>query len=130
MIKIGHQRFLALTLQIFSHPHGKEMITPKKRILIASFTLASILLATQSFAEGGRYYVGIFGGGGSTSTTSVQQTGTAFYAPPKPVNAQGTAPASAASMAGAHAGYEWDEFALGTEQSGWGLRPAVEIEGF
>ena len=106
------------------------MNLPSKKILTPSFTFLSILLAPQSFAAGGGYYVGIFGGGGATSTTSVQQVGTAFYSPPKPVNAQGTAPSSAASMAGAHAGYEWEELALGSEQSGWGLRPAVEIEGF
>ena len=63
------------------------MITPKKQILVASFTLTSMLLATQSVAEGADTYVGVFGGGGSTSTTSIQQTGTAFYDPPKPVNA-------------------------------------------
>jgi opacity protein-like surface antigen len=106
------------------------MIHPDKKTLTTSLALVSIFLTTQGIAETGGYYVGIFGGGGSTSTTSVQQIGTAFYAPPKPVDAQGMAPASATSMAGAHVGFEWDELTLGSNQSEWGLRPALEIEGF
>jgi hypothetical protein len=100
--------------------------------LIASLGLFGMIIGSDgSLADGGKYYIGVFGGGGATSTASVQQLGSG-YAPSGTVavNAQGTSPSSAASMAGAHLGYEWDEFALGINESGWGVRPAIEIEGF
>lgn len=92
--------------------------------------LAAFVYSASSIADNSGYYAGIFGGGGATTSTSIQQSGVAFYSPPKPVNALGSASSSTAAMAGAHVGYEWDELMLGSKDSGWGLRPAVELEGF
>ncbi len=77
-------------------------------------------------------YIGIFGGIGSSSVTSLQQTGAVYLNPPHsypklPVNAKGpTDTNNDIFVAGIQIGYEWDR---PTFTSGWGILPAVEFEG-
>jgi opacity protein-like surface antigen len=97
----------------------------------APYLLVGSLFSATCTADAGSYYLGVFGGGGGSTSSSVEQVGTAFYSPPKPVVAVGSSsPSSTTAMAGAHAGFEWNELTLGNQDSGWGLRPAVEVEGF
>lgn len=71
-------------------------------------------------------YVGVFGGGGSRSSSSVSQFGTAFFPEiaggPLAVDATGRTSSGGVGFVGAHLGYEWS---YGTH-----LLPALEIEGF
>ena len=77
-------------------------------------------------ASGRGAYVGVFGGGGSRSSTNVSQFGTAFFVEatggPMAINATGQTGSGGVGFGGAHLGYEWS---YGTH-----LRPALEIEGF
>jgi opacity protein-like surface antigen len=74
-------------------------------------------------------YLGIFGGGSASESTDMTQSGVAFYEPPLNVNVQGTSQSKTGAIGGSHLGYEWSEIPMGSA-SGWGLRPAVEIEGY
>ena len=77
-------------------------------------------------ASGRGAYVGVFGGGGSRSSTNVSQFGTAFFVEavggPMAIDATGQTSSGGVGFGGAHLGYEWS---YGTY-----LRPALEIEGF
>ena len=77
-------------------------------------------------ASGRGAYVGVFGGGGSRSSTNVSQFGTAFFVEatggPMAINATGQSGSGGVGFGGAHLGYEWSY--------GAHLRPALEIEGF
>ena len=102
--------------------------TPK--ILLAIPVIS--LLGSPGFAEdspdGRGIYLGLFGGGGSSTSTSVRQTGSVLVNPPLPVDARGNAGSTGVAVGGAHLGYEWGDLSLG--ESGWALRPAAEIEGY
>ena len=56
-------------------------------------------------------YVGVFGGGGSRSSTNVSQFGTAFFVEatggPMAINATGQTGSGSVGFGGAHLGYEW-----------------------
>lgn len=82
---------------------------------------ASVLPASSRGA-----YVGVFGGGGSRSSTSVSQSGTAFFTEaqggPLAVDARGRTNSGGVGFGGAHVGYEWSY--------GKYLQPALELEGF
>jgi len=71
-------------------------------------------------------YVGVFGGGGSRSGSSVSQLGTAFFTEaeggPLAVDARGRTNSGGVGFGGAHIGYEWSY--------GKYLQPALELEGF
>ena len=71
-------------------------------------------------------YVGVFGGGGIRSSTSVSQIGTAFFPEvsggPLAVDARGRTNSGGVGFGGAHIGYEWSY--------GKYLKPALEFEGF
>lgn len=71
-------------------------------------------------------YVGVFGGGGSRSGTTVSQLGTAFFIEaaggPLAVDAKGRTNSGGVGFGGAHLGYEWSY--------GKYLQPALELEGF
>jgi hypothetical protein len=77
-------------------------------------------------ASGGGAYVGVFGGGGSRSSSTISQFGTAFFAEavggPLAIDATGRTSSGGVGFVGAHLGYEWSYGAY--------LRPALEIEGF
>ena len=70
-------------------------------------------------------YVGVFGGGGSRSSSTVSQFGTAFFPEavggPLAIDATGRTSSGGVGFVGAHLGYEWSYGAY--------LRPALEIEG-
>lgn len=71
-------------------------------------------------------YVGIFGGGGSRSGSTVSQFGTAYFVEaaggPLAVDAKGRTNSGGVGFGGAHLGYEWSH--------GTSLQPALELEGF
>ncbi len=77
-------------------------------------------------APGRGAYVGVFGGGGSRSGSSLSQFGTVFFPEitggPMAIDATGRTGSGGVGFAGAHLGYEWSY--------GAHLRPALEIEGF
>ncbi len=86
-------------------------------------------LAAESSNEG--LYLGLFGGAGSNSSTSLQQRGAVFLNPPNhlpllPIHASGETGGSDLAIVGAHVGYTWTEWAFG---QGWKIQPALEIEG-
>lgn len=90
------------------------------------------LLGSPAFAtdspNGRGVYLGVFGGGGTSTSASVQQSGAVLSNPPTPVNARGTAGGTGVGMGGAHLGYEWGDLNFG--DSDWALKPAAEIEGY
>ena len=79
----------------------------------------------------GQFYIGVFGGGGSTNNVSVAQTGTALYAPaaggPLAVNATGNGNASN-GYAGFRVGYQWTGWSM--DPSGWRFSPGLEFENY
>jgi opacity protein-like surface antigen len=76
------------------------------------------------------YYIGVFGGGGSSNAFDVEQKGTALYPSskggPLSVNAQGNGHNDSLGFVGLHLGYEW----LPTSQSKWYFTHALEVEGY
>lgn len=99
--------------------------------LLASAAAISTAAARQAPDDQGPY-IGVFGGFGAATATSLQQRGAVILppgqpAPLLPINAQGsTSSSTSVALAGAHFGYEWNGLRLG---SNWSLRPAAEIEG-
>jgi opacity protein-like surface antigen len=97
--------------------------------LIASIGASSCLAADTQNDQGA--YIGLFGGLGTATATSLQQKGAVLINPPiiLPIDAKGsTGSGTHVSMGGAHIGYEWSRLDFG--QSKWGLKPAAELEGF
>lgn len=97
--------------------------------LICSFG-ASPCFAADATSEQGAY-IGLFGGLGSASSTSLRQEG-GFYLPGPfnrrvAVDANGNTSSKDVALGGIQAGYEWNRLNFG--QSKWGLKPAVELEG-
>ncbi len=91
---------------------------------------ASPGLAAEASAEQGAY-IGLFGGLGSASSTSLRQEG-GFYLPGPfnrriGVDAKGDTGSKHVALGGIQAGYEWSRVNLG--QSKWAFKPAVELEG-
>lgn len=82
----------------------------------------------HSIARG--FYLGAFGGGGVSSNGDLAQRGRAFSGGGISVNAVGSADTATATIGGLHVGYEWAGWRLGKEESGWGLLPAAELEGY
>lgn len=92
--------------------------------LVASF-LATPAIAQSDEAVAARdLYVGIFGGGGTSSGGDVTQRGTAFFTEaaggPLAVNATGKADGSSGGLFGVQLGHEW---------SRGSLLAAIELEG-
>lgn len=77
----------------------------------------------------GRMYVGVFGGGGTSTHSDLTQFGTAFFLEgvggPLAVNAFGQTNRRSAGLIGAHVGYQWSSINLH-----WSVVPAIELEGF
>ncbi len=88
----------------------------------AMYTKGPAVLPTP----GRNVYVGVFGGGGSRSSSTVSQFGTAFFPEavggPMAIDATGSTSSGGVGFVGAHLGYEWSYGAY--------LQPALEIEGF
>ena len=79
-------------------------------------------------------YLGIFGGGGSFSTNSLNQKGTALFSSskggPLAVNAFGVGSNNSIGVGGVHVGYKWLDLLKEKKQSKWSLVPATELEGY
>src|SRR5690349_14818924 len=80
-----------------------------------------------------KFYVGIFGGGGTSNNFNVSQYGTAYYAEgaggPLAVNAFGVLHNQSASFFGMQLGYQTQEMLI-SPSSPVTLAPAIELEGF
>lgn len=113
----------------------------KLRIASAAFLLAFSTISLASpppkdslparMAAPGKFYVGIFGGGGSSGDFNATQYGTAYLLElqggPLAVNAFGQLGSQSASYFGGQIGYQVQEIFMNT--SSWTLTPAVELEG-
>lgn len=81
----------------------------------------------------GKFYVGAFGGGGSSNNFNGSQFGTAFFSEatggPLSINAFGQLNKQKASFFGAQLGYQAQEICLNSS-SQWTLGPAAELEGY
>ena len=95
--------------------------------IVFGFLFVNLSHAAEPTQRG--LYLGVFGGGSASESTDMSQTGIAFHTPPENVNVQGTSQSKTGAIGGSHLGYEWTEIPMGSA-SGWGLRPAVEIEGY
>lgn len=112
---------------------------PKEILRIALISLA-FLFSANSFACPGyisspnKLYFGAFGGGGTSNTGNIQQTGTALFSAgsggPLAVNANGSSNNQPAGLVGLHLGYEWAGWLMGQPGSHWNLIPAAEVEGY
>ena len=102
---------------------AKETVVPTPSAqAYAMYTKGSAILPTP----GRGAYVGVFGGGGSRSSSTVSQFGTVFFPEavggPMAIDATGRTSSGGVGFVGAHLGYEWSHGAY--------LQPALEIEGF
>jgi opacity protein-like surface antigen len=81
----------------------------------------------------GKFYIGAFGGGGSSNNFNATQLGTAFFTEaaggPLSVNAFGQLDGQSTSFYGGQLGYQVQEIFL-NPSSQWTLGPAVELEGY
>lgn len=93
---------------------------------------ASTLIKSTPVTAPGKFYVGAFGGGGSSNHFNGSQLGTAFFLEasggPLSVNAFGQLDHQNTSFFGAQLGYQAQEILLNSSQ--WTLGPAVELEGY
>lgn len=73
-------------------------------------------------------YVGLFGGAGAATATSLQQKGAVLFERGHlPINAQGsTGSSTSVAVGGIQVGYEWSRW--GVDRSRWSLKPAAELE--
>lgn len=90
----------------------------KNTILFALVTSAALVISTAN-----AYYVGVFGGGGAGTSTSLNQVGTAFLrSGALAVNANGNSGSYSSGLLGVHLGMNGAVYRYFT--------PAVELEGF
>lgn len=108
------------------------------KLRISSILL--FVLTTPAFANHtslgpvhGKAYVGIFGGGGSSSNFNASQFGTAYFAEinggPLAVNAFGHVNRHSAAFFGAQLGYQVQEI-FANSSAEWRLGSAAELEGY
>ncbi|MEI6146346.1 MAG: hypothetical protein WCP66_08030 [Methylococcales bacterium] len=120
----------------------------KKQLLITLIT--ATIISSQPVHAGDKtsrgFYIGGFGGGGTSDNDNISQSGAAYkrdeanaihgyladydYNANLLVNVTGKSESKTASIGGAQIGYELSEFQIGSSSSGWGLRPAIELEGY
>lgn len=108
----------------------------KLKIASSIFLCVLIAPAFASYASKStlpKFYIGAFGGGGSSNTFNVGQFGTAYYAEadggPLAVNAFGQLGSESSSFFGLQLGYQAPAILL-SSSSQWTLGPAVELEGY
>ena len=91
-------------------------------------------MGPESVAPIDALYMGVFGGGGSVTSSSLSQEGTAFYGPnrggPLAVNAIGQSSSSSEWMVGGHVGYQWPARSFNHISPSWTFAPATELEGY
>ncbi len=89
--------------------------------------------ASATALDPGKFYVGAFGGGGSSNQFKASQYGTVFFTEaaggPLAVNAFGNLKSQSGSFFGIQLGYQTQGIIL-TPSSQWTLGPAVELEGY
>jgi opacity protein-like surface antigen len=113
----------------------------KKNLVSVFFTMGLISTASLQAAEQAQrgLYLGVFGGGSVSDNNNFTQSGVAYKRVGDGqahtdydllVNVKGSADSKAGAMGGLHVGYEWSEIPMGNSGSEWGLRPALELEGY
>lgn len=97
-----------------------------------AFANTAPIESTAVFAPG-KFYMGAFGGGGSSNNFNASQLGTAFYPEsyggPLAVNAFGQLNSQSTSFFGGQIGYQAKEISL-SASSQWTFTPAAELEGY
>lgn len=113
------------------------MFRPLRRVLSPELAGIFILVASCSpvlaqcdgVPTGRGMYASVFGGGGSSNVSSIDQMGTAYFLEseggPLSVNAVGSSGNDGVGMVGMQIGHEWT---TGAPEGSWGLLPAVEFE--
>lgn len=96
---------------------------------ILLFALAPLAFASQPAPE--KFYLGVFGGGGSSNNFNAKQFGTAFYTElaggPLAVNAFGQVDNHTVAFFGVQLGHQIQEICLSSQ---WMLGLAAELEGY
>lgn len=105
-------------------------------ILLVALTapaFATTSMEPTAVTAPGKFYAGIFGGGGSSNSFNSSQFGSVYYPEisggPLAVNAFGTLGSQSSSFFGAQLGYQAKEILL-SSSSQWTLGPAAELEGY
>ncbi len=100
----------------------------------SAFATQSALMAPAATDAPGKFYLGIFGGEGSSNQFHVGQFGTAFFTEaaggPLSVNALGHTNSRSSWLVGAQAGYKAQDIMLTPSSPEWSLTPAIELEGY
>ena len=104
-------------------------------LLAAGLTTVNTLQAAEKTQRG--LYLGLFGGGSTSDSSDFTQSGVAFKREPidqhnydLSVDVKGSSGSQTGALGGLHVGYEFSEILMCNAYSGWGLRPAVELEGY
>ena len=104
-------------------------------LLAAGLTTVNNLQAAEKTQRG--LYLGLFGGGSTSDSSDFTQSGVAFKREPidqhnydLSVDVKGSSGSQTGALGGLHVGYEFSEILMCNAYSGWGLRPAVELEGY
>jgi len=104
-------------------------------LLAVGLTAVNTLQAAERTQRG--LYLGLFGGGSTSDNSDFTQSGVAFKRKPPDehdynlnVEVKGSSGSQTGALGGLHIGYEFLEIPMGNAYSGWGLRPAVELEGY
>lgn len=116
-----------------NHKGECELKTAGKALSVGLLALSSSLAYSGAMGpvstSNGKIYAGVFGGGGSLSSTDMHQFGTAFFIEglggPLAVNAFGKSESTSMGMVGGQIGYSWLD--MGTNLP---VTPAVELEGY
>lgn len=109
-----------------------------KKLLMAALIASLSHIATAQAEEKNHrgLYLGVFGGGGAINDSSMSQASTAYkrkgvagetHTYDLQVSVQGKTHTDTAGFGGLHVGYEFSEIPFGQD---WGLRPALEFEGY
>ena len=104
-------------------------------IVILSFSAMTASLTAYDCCDScNRVYVGAFGGGIYSTSSTISQMGTAFFTEaeggPLAVYALGDTDGTSSGFGGVQLGYEWSGYPLNVGCAGWALDPAIEIEGY
>src|SRR5262245_12927570 len=97
----------------------------------AGVLAVAMLCSRASADDGSGFYAGVFGGGGGATISNVTQLGNALFPPsaggPLAVHATGGSGTHGFGLVGLQIGHEWSGCA---DPGGWGLLPAIEVEGY
>lgn len=106
-------------------------------LILTSLTTMNASLLAKDYCHSSRcnrIYIGAFGGGLYSNSTSMSQMGTAFLTEgeggPLAVNAQGDTNKTSSGFGGVQMGYEWAKYPLPIGFARATITPAAEIEGY